>query len=223
MPLHAIGTLGELIEAESAQLTRDRYGLSSAQAVWHFVGSWSQLQAALPQNGDAHPIFTFMGLERLDISKTARFWNVQGIYFGIEGNSTEPVYELHVDTNLEPIETHPDFEEFAGTSAAPLHGAKFDSDGIFLGFADPSEPDFCGVTSYLRSGALWTETYYTRNEPNDLNDVGEIDEPAGWQPNIVQSRNWLFLGLDYTLRGNCYAVRKTWKASGPLGWNAAIY
>jgi len=62
-------------------------------------------------------------------------------------------------TNAEPIETHWNFEAFAGTPAKRLNGATFDKEGRFTGFAKlpnggkdaEGKPvkNFAGIRSYL--------------------------------------------------------------------------
>jgi hypothetical protein len=59
--------------------------------------------------------------------------------------------------------------------------------------------------------------------PTDINRVGRIDEPDGWQPSIATSKNWLYIGMTFSQRGSTYQVRKTWKASGTRGWNTTLY
>lgn len=224
--MNVISTVtGTLTLSDFSELQTDRFGLSGATAKWTFnaTGSmttqWSSLQGQLPSLYSAHPVFDFLEMESRRVTWNGVNWEVIGQFFGIDGDSTDPIFELQADGNVEPIETHPDFADF-GTAA---NGAKFDSDGLFLGFGDKTKPDWYGVTSYIRPGAVWIETYYSRFLPTDLNNIGKIDEPDGYEPNVAQSRDWLLLDINFQQRGAAYQIRKSWKASGPNGWNTTIY
>jgi hypothetical protein len=219
---------GKLFVSGFTALETDAYGLSSAEAEWTFVptertqeAKWTALQAHLPSMFAAHPIFSFLLMERRNVRYDANEgrWTVRGVFSGIDGDDTEPIYSLDLDGNVESIETHKDFKTFATTA----NGARFDSNGLFLGFGDKNKPEWFGVTSYVRPGAVWTKTQYSRARPNDLGRVGKIDEPEGYQPPISGSLNWLYLGVHYEQRGGAYMIRKHWKASGSLGWNSTIY
>lgn len=231
-----VGQKDVLYLSDISSLETDRFGLSSAEAVFTFWSTasghpaqWAALSAAMAgvvEIGLEHPVFTFLECERRIVQRApgpGGQWTVRAIYSGIDGSETEPIYDLDLDGNVEPIETHPDFASFAGNSTTPLNGAKFDSDGLFLGFADGTKPEWCGVTSYIRPGAVWTATYYARERPSDLRQVGTIDDPEGYEPNIAQSRNWLYMGVRFQQRGNAVQITKYWKASGPGGWNTSIY
>jgi hypothetical protein len=226
MSMNVVGAKNTLNLTGFSALETDQFGLSSAQASWEYISTaatqdaqWAALQAVLPAIQSAHPIFTDLALERRSVRFDSVRWIVDGFCSGIEGEFTDPIYNLDLDGNIEPIETHPDFASFATTA----NGARFDSDGLFLGFTNKSKPEWFGVTSYIRPGAVWTKTYYSRAHPNDLRRVGKIDEPEGYQPPIADSLNWLYLGMRYQQRGGAFQVTKYWKASGPIGWNQTIY
>jgi len=49
-----------------------------------------------------------------------------GSYFGLVSKKTDPILSYIPNTDKDPIETHPLFQDFAGTKAAPINGARFD-------------------------------------------------------------------------------------------------
>lgn len=204
---------------DGGELITDRYGISSAEAVWEYVGD-DPVMSIAPKIGSAHPDYGFLSLDLRRIVKASGKHTIRGSYYGVDG-TPDPVYSLKVSMRDEPIETHPKFAEFA-TAA---NGAKFDPEtGEFWGFFDKTKPDWHGVESYLDPGATWTETSVRSTRPNDLHDLGDRDAPSGPYPqNIGAGRNWLYIGCDYEKRGSCYTISKTWQLSGRYGWNQTIY
>lgn len=205
-------------------LQTDRYGLSSATAVWTRM-SPTDTDPGRPSGtsfGDSHPIWTTLKCDRSTISQTNFGWQATAEYFGIQGAPPTPIYELDWSTSEEPIETHPDFvATLAGTPAARLNDADFDDKGFFIGFKPSSS--LAGVRGYLAPGAVWRETSITTTVPGALGSVGAIVSPSGPVPSVPSPRTWLYLGLTYQQRGQTYTVKKEWRLSGRKGWNTLIY
>lgn len=210
----------------------DRYGVDMITRVEKIPKDG--FPALIRSKYSLHPRFTTMAVSRITWARVdaGQFYRVTYLYEGFLGSLPEPEYELDVSTAEEPIATHPDFETFAGTAAAPLNGAVFidpetgkpttdNAKGVFREFS--MSGDKAGVEGYLSPGASWSEISFSSTRPSGMGDIGEIDEPAGSEPSFGSGRNWIYSGANYRRRGNIYEVRKTWLLSGRNGWDADIY
>ena len=114
-----------LVFTSGGQLVTDRFGMSSARAVWWYYGDSPESQVSI---FSAHPRWSFLEMDkRTIVLRPDGAWDIVGDYFGVDGNP-EPIYALDNSTSQEPIETHPNFAAFGG------NGAVFDEDGLFVGF-----------------------------------------------------------------------------------------
>lgn len=144
-------------------------------------------------------------------------------YFGLISNKTEPVLAYTPNTDKEPIETHPLFEDFAGTKASPKNGAKFDDDtGEFLGFFDQSIKDLFGVGHYLVPSTMVSLTYWQSSVPSVSKRMSIKSSIPGFRkPSDV--KNFLLLDLPYRQIGSFYQVTEQYLGSGPDGFSTKIY
>lgn len=144
-------------------------------------------------------------------------------YIGITADPTRMFIEHPGGSAQDPIETHPDFLEFAGSAAEPKNGAVFDEDtGEFLGFMDPDYTEV-GTRSYIVPSVMVNLTYYSHFVPN-INNAGRIyyfSVPDFVKPPNV--RDFLLLGVPYKKIGNLYQITHQLLGSGPRGWNRKIY
>lgn len=185
--------------------------------------------------GTPHPRYRNMAVSKINYTKEkhGQFYRVSYIYEGFMVGLPEPTYDLDESNSEEPIQTHPNFADFAGTPSAPLNGAVFidpetgkpttdDDVGVFREFGIAGGRK-AGVQSYVANGALWIETSYSTTRPSSVGDVGTIETPSGSPPTIGTSRNWLLWSIAYRKRGGIYETRKTWRCSGVGGWDTDIY
>lgn len=156
---------------------------------------------------------------------------------------TETDYSLDGSTSSDPIETNKNFPTFAGTWDNPLNGAVFvpanseepisATNYKFKEFAvvepQPAHPK-TGVTTYETFGVVYTETR-TFAEANlvsialGLNQLGKISTPppSNYLPPVEAPRNWLLNSAKITRIGVGMKVSRSWKLSGPNGWDPDIY
>jgi hypothetical protein len=141
-------------------------------------------------------------------------------YVGLNSDPTIPRIEFAGGSGQEPIETHPEFEKFAGTQANPKNGASFDQDtGEFLGFFNGS---FQGTTSYILPSIIVNYTYYTSVVP-PINQVGRIVSNLPNFPRPPNVRNYLRIAMPYRQVAHVYQVTEQFLGSGERGWNRNIY
>lgn len=171
---------------------------------------------------------SFPGMVLTDISyelaSNKVFYEVSYTYEGDQadtdgsGSSFEPrtTTEIRVSAQEEPISTHPKFSDFATEE----NGAKFDKDGLFLGFSKGSP--YAGITSYFAPGAEYSVTTTSRTGGASLSEVGKINSPSG-APSVPSGYNWLFMGITQTKHGTVTSTSRVWKLSGRGGWNKTIY
>jgi hypothetical protein len=200
--------------------TIDKDGLINAQVTWE--GDAGQIRGLRPiPNLSSHPYINGLlcyqsTLEYLKAGKA----KVTGDYIGLLSDPSIPTVEFAGGSGQDPIETHPDFERFAGTPEEPLNGAEFDEDtGEFLGFFNG---EFQGVRSYIVPSILVNISYYTHRRPSlqRLNEI--IASPPGFV-GPSSTKNYLRIGNPYRRTGNVYFVTEQYLGSGPAGWNRQIY
>lgn len=212
------GLLGLWVESFGT-LTTDIYGLSTATAVYVSPAHAIRYPAML----SAHPIWNFMHIEKRTVSLTDYgFCRATCEYAGFEGTPV-PIIEWGSGVSSEPIETHPDFESFAGKPSAPLNDAVFvdietgdkttdNARGKFSHFAgNPATNQFTGITSFLNSYLTKKETRIESTPINVLSGVGHIDGTL------------LKIGASSTQRGIVYQNTQEWRGGGLKPINATIY
>lgn len=193
------------------------------------------------QPGDAHP-----DDDRLECYDRAIVFGPGGIitctasYFGIvavTAGKTDPVLTFSGGISTEPIETHPDFEDFGGTIDSPKNGATFDSStGEFVGFTEFTEigeaskntatkSNYHGINSYLVPLTNVTIAYWQNKVPFPKKLAVVYD----YIPNITSFRkpkgvkNYLLINQSIRQVGNFYQITEEYYGSGEDGWNKTIY
>lgn len=166
----------------------------------------------------------------------AGWWKVVRNYSAVISTESEDLlklYELETVANNEPIQTHPDFNDFAGDPSAPLNGAVFDPvAGDFLRFTpyapDGSKNRKSGIKDYKVPIINFTETRVVFEE-----ELGEYIRGAGFVDDSppdsplrprFSKRNWLLTECapEWVAEG-AYRLRRKWACSGPRGWDRDIY
>lgn len=219
-----------LVLTTGGQLVTDRYGMSTARAVWWYHGPNPESQVGIFSN---HPRWSFLEMDKRTITRREDgAWDIVGDYFGVQG-TPEPIYGMDITTSQEPIETHPRFKDFAGTPTAPLNGAIFDpdpDDQTFQTFkqvvsgSTVTNLKWVGMRAYLNASAVWREIKVSKRKPSDteIADIGKIENPPGG-PATPSGRNWLFGSLSYDQKAKTFTSRREWLLSGPGGWNDVVY
>jgi hypothetical protein len=233
--LSIYGADGGLIVESPGEVHTDIYGLETCTAVFKAPQDRPDL---IPPMFAYHPVFTYLNMERRRVSITPGYLIITGEFAGIPGG-TIPIYELSLGCSDEPIETHPRFiSEIGGRPSAPMNGAIFidpstgrvtasDAVGVFdhfkLTISGTLNP-LAGISAYLEAAQMcWRERYCATSRPSDTTVVGHIQSPAGPAPNPPSGGNWLYMGVTYEQRGNCFFITREWRASGRRGWNELIY
>jgi hypothetical protein len=142
-------------------------------------------------------------------------------YIGIVNDPTPFIIEHPGGNGQDPIESHPNFVDFAGTPAAPLNGAEFDPvTNEFVGFTDVTN-SLKGTKVYIVPSVMISTSFYTHYIPT-LSNIARITSfpPIPAPPNC---RNFLLLGQPYRQIGNLYQVTNQYLGSGSDGWNTKIY
>jgi len=138
----------------------------------------------------------------------------------------EPQYFLDQQPSEEPIDTHPNFAAFGVEG----NGAKFDNEGLFLGFSNSGafeDNPFGGLSKYLVGGRTLVRISVYRNVPSSVINtaVPSIDSPPTppfGLPSLA-GRDWLKIDASINQRGAAFEVREAWRESGPNGWLTEVY
>lgn len=220
-----------LVVTHKGTLNTDYYGLDSAQAIWKCPQNRLDL---VPAMLSAHPVWSWLAMERRQVALDAGFMVITGEYVGITGGRTPSVFECSYAGAEEPIETHPKFTtDIAGKPSEPKNGAIFidpktgdistnDATAVFDKFRTNiagARNEFAGIAAYLSPEATVREIWFAFAPVGGAN-LGHISAPG---ISIGISGNWLFTGVSFQQRGRIYQNTREWRASGRNGWNDTIY
>jgi hypothetical protein len=148
-------------------------------------------------------------------------------YFGLAESSPTggpgQVVSFSGGANNEPIETHPDFDRFAGTAFPPAareEGSVWDPvTGQFLRF---DGGQFKGVQYYLTPSTQITVSYWKDSVPILKPRMKIVEKISGVSlPSDVV--NLLRVESSYRQTGSSYQVTEVYLASGDKGWDKDIY
>lgn len=180
--------------------------------------------ANLPRMRAAHPREPRCEIYNRDITYLPlRKVRLVASYFGLVSGKTDPVLSYTPNTDKDPIETHPLFEEFAGNKTAPINGAKFDDQtGEFIGFYDQTIKDLFGARYYLIPSTMVSLTYWQSSVPSLSRRMSIKSTVSGFRkpPDV---KNFLLLDIPYRQIGSFYQVTEQYLGSGPDGWSEKIY
>jgi len=203
------------------EVDEDENGLLTGTLVYEGDRAYA---GSVPPTGSLHPYDFRLTCYKRNL-RYLKASKVRGTlsYIGVASDPTPFFIEHPGGSGQDPIETHPEFENFAGTPDDPSNGAYFDPDTQeFVGFTDPGSSMF-GVTSYIVPSVMVNLSFYTHYVP-DLGNVGQL---YNWTiPNLVAPpnvRNFLLLGMPYRQIGNLFQITHQILGSGPNGWNRRIY
>lgn len=144
-------------------------------------------------------------------------------FIGILQDPTPFKIEFPGGSGTEAIETHEDFEKFAGTPEAPNeeNGATFDEEtGEFIAF---TSGDKRGLKSYYVPNTLVNVSYWTFRAPQPRRIAREIRSsiPGLIVPGSV--KDFLLLSMPFRQVGPLWFVTEQYMGSGPNGWDRDIY
>ncbi|MBC8126792.1 MAG: hypothetical protein H8M99_06575 [Gloeobacteraceae cyanobacterium ES-bin-144] len=191
----------------------------------------------LPDIGSPHPDDFSLVCHHIEATfGTLNKVQEECFYHGIRvtyGGLSRPTIDYAGGTDMVPIQTHPDFKEFAGTPAAPLHGARWltpgtdevttnNSNAEFAGFFDPTDIEFFGVEYYFVNRPLVSRTIWTNSTPSLKKGMTIVTKIPGFTnpPGIT---NWLLLDTPYRQVGKSYQVTEQYKGGPFPGWSKKIY
>lgn len=184
--------------------------------------------------GNTHSTFTYALYKSATITiMEGGFESVDVTYEGVVESEFVKI-SVNTNTTTEPIDTHEEFCDFAGNKQKPKNGAIFNDDGTFKGFeifVDNERNEFAGVKSYLVPSVEVTETIeYSDCHFKDAEDIGKICKPkkdslTELDVNYEMPKKTTFLctGVKWQSFGVGCIVTKTYRLSGPNGWDKDIY
>jgi hypothetical protein len=219
------GVFTEISEDPRNDIEIDRYGVAGATE--YYWGPYN-LAVGFILGKISHPLYPWLRRSKGVVSRQeANYAEVRITYAGVPPNTLQKTYRTTGATSTEPIETHPQFSDFAGTPSNPANGAKFDENGKFIGFVDPSNSK-CGIRSYLSGSITFEETTVLGNlaSGNNLSQLGKISSPPSHpcRPSTPGGRNWLLVsGTAEQIGETGGKVTKAWRLSAKRGWDNNIY
>ncbi len=240
--------LASLLEGASCDINYDSFGVASGTMYYSCL--WEHA-TSLVADMKVHPDFNWLIRKSAKITREdANLAKVAITYEGVQpppsgGDSSvySVKYSVKGSTSSEPIESHRRFIELAGSSqATSQNGAMFEEkenpvgSGLykFLGFnprAVTNGASKAGMRSYYGGSVIFTETKiiprttYDADAVASMENLGYIDTPphVGSYVSVRGGRNWLLISCDTEQVGNALKVSKSWKLSGPNGWDADWY
>jgi hypothetical protein len=214
-----------LVRKSGDTLTQDADGTWHAESL--YTCRWDDVIHLAPlRNVAIHPDFPQFICNGCQVRRLTPgdFCELRVTYRGFIGNAftlsqDRSKDEISSGLSEEPIETHPLFvSTLAGTLAAPLNDAEFNSDGSFKQFKLSSK--YAGVKSYKVPTVVYRSVRPADSAPGDIGEVGTIQDAPVAAPG---SRNWLYAGKTWSRDGGVYTVNEEWILSGPRGWDSDIY
>lgn len=203
--------------------------VATCSATW-FCYPYSVALAHCPiVNRSPHPIWSDLYCKSVGIKRHGEGAIISAQYEGSEfvwdsdRDSSENTVEVSCTMREEPIESHPDFERWAGSPDKPNCGI-FDDDGKFVGWNSKTQGGkiMAGVKSYLVPSYSAAVGYISREMPS-LGGIGSIGGGSGL-PAVGGNRQWKCTGISYNkMTDGKYKVSITYLLSGPNGWNKYIY
>jgi hypothetical protein len=197
--------------------------------------------------GAPHPTFPNLLLkERRGNGENGDIMSIQCVYEGPIGDLTPedptppPEYSTDISLSSEPIETHPRYTtgDFALTSTqlrevrlwfdalgdSSVNATTSIPSGWSDGQQDLAAKKLKGVTSYLRPGIIYSIDYVGGSvSSTKVNNVGKIIQDPQGAPTLTGDKSWLFVGYNWTKRGNVFSLNEKYQASGPGGWDIDLY
>ena len=143
--------------------------VATCSATW-FCYPYSAASANSPIiNKSVHPIWSDLYCKSVGIKRHGEGAIITAQYEGSEfvwdsdKDSSENTVEVSCTMREEPIESHPDFERWAGSPDKPNCGI-FDDDGKFIGWNSKTEGGkiMAGVKSYLVPSYSGTVSYISK-------------------------------------------------------------
>lgn len=203
--------------------------VATCSATW-FCYPYSAALAHCPiVNKSPHPIWSDLYCKSVGIKRHGEGAIITAQYEGSEfvwdsdRDSAENTVEVSCTMREEPIESHPDFERWAGSPDKPNCGI-FDDDGKFVGWNSKTQGGkiMAGVKSYLVPSYSAAVGYIAMGMPS-LGGIGSIGGGSGL-PAVGGNRQRMCTGISYNkMADGKYKVSITYLLSGPNGWNKYIY
>lgn len=202
--------------------------VTTCSATW-FVYPFEVATSYAPiVNKSVHPIWSGLYCKNVGIKKYGDGALITAQYEGADAwnytsDSGENTIEVSVTMREEPIESHPDFEKWAGTPQSPNCGI-FDSDGKFIGWNSRKKGGqiMAGVKSYLVPSYSGTISYISKVKPS-LGGIGKRGGGGGL-PSVGGKYQWMCTGKSFSsMPDGKYRVTEAYLLSGPNGWNEYIY
>ena len=159
--------------------------VATCSAAW-FCYPYSAALAHCPiVNKSPHPIWSDLYCKSVGIKRHGEGAIITAQYEGSEfvwdsdRDSSENTVEVSCTMREEPIESHPDFERWAGSPDKPNCGI-FDDDGKFVGWNSKTQGGkiMAGVKSYLVPSYSAAVGYISREMPS-LGGIGSIGGGSG--------------------------------------------
>jgi len=236
MPSITIGSSSYIYQPDGNNFTMGPDGSGQATLIYEVVGTFNL--SMIPQPLTPHP--TLPSLLLYEVSKESKEGDISRItctYKGVLITNPYVFMQQSFDGNVtsEPIETHPKFS--MPENDPPVTPAELDAIAVALENNVPytiESPDATeegvllyqkkrrGVTSWLRFGAVYSQSYVIQAPPSDYGSLGKVVNPAG-APGLPDSQNYLWSGYSWTKAGGVVTVKKDYMASGRKGWDSDLY
>ena len=236
MPVITIGSSSHIYQPDGDDITMGPDGSGQATLVFEMTAPFSL--SHMPQPLSSHPAYpNLMLYEASKQSKEGGISRITCTYKGVLITNPYVFMQQSFDGSVtsEPIETHPKFS--MPEDDPPVTAAELDAITVALENNVPytiDSPDATdegvllynkkrrGVTSWLRFGAVYSQSYVIPAPPSDYGSLGKVVNPPG-APGLPDSQNYLWSGYSWTKAGGVVTVRKDYMASGRKGWDSDLY
>jgi len=238
MPRHISIQPGRLYPQPDYSISVDREGKWTATQV--FLCHRNSIISLMPQPGTPHQDIPFITLDNATAHVSeGDIAQITCNYAGTDNNEADPdktTYTIGMSLSEEPLLSHKKFKDLSVAEKEALQaiingkekdpaGASYKDKVTSAAGKKALEKIQRGQTSYYSPKLTWRQSTVKKTSAasSDVNKIGQIDNPAGRQPNLGDGRDWLLNSVTQSHEGSAYRIEREWISSDAGGWDEDIY
>lgn len=229
---------GRLYPQPDYSVSVDREGKWTATQV--YLCHRLSITQVMPRPGTPHPEIPFIWVDNATAQVSeGDIAQITCNYAGTDNTENDPnktTYAIGLSLSEEPLLTFKKFRDLSDEEVETLHaimnGKDKDESGnplkdkITTALGKKALAKILrGQTSYYSPKIVWRQSTVRRSSAasSDIRKIGQIDEPDGRQPALMDGRTWLLNSVNQTQEGNSFRIEREWMSSDVGGWDEDLY
>ena len=240
MPVIQVGNFSAIYQPDGDDVNQGPMGEGEATLTYKIASPNGFTLASIPNPLSPHPVYSSLLLfEAKAKREPGAITSVTCTYRGVIVSN--PFVYLQEDftanTTSEPVETHPLFAyppDAPPVSATELTfiNKYLENNLVYTATVTPQSTAIGlllynkkrrGITSYLRVGGVYRQTFIQKNIPDNYVGIGRIAANVPKAPVVPQPMNYLWTTYSWRKAGGVVTVSKEWTMSGYQGWDPDLY